>query len=77
MAKLIAVSNEAYNELLKRKGSGRSFSDVILLMIKAKQKGQGDIMRFAGILKDDKEFARFARSFKKERAKSKARTFNF
>ena len=74
-AKLIAVSNEAYNELLKRKGSDKSFSDVILSMIKSKQKGQGDIMRFAGIFKGDKEFAKMAKKIRSDRKKFKARTF--
>ncbi len=48
MTKLVSLSNEAYATLLKRKGKKMSFSDVVMSL----SKGKGDIMRFAGVLKD-------------------------
>ena len=74
-AKLIAVSNEAYKELIKRKSGKKSFSDVILSMVKNKQRGYGDIMRFAGKFKGDKEWAQLAKKIKSDRAKFKTRSF--
>ncbi len=48
MTKLVSLSNEAYQTLLKRKSKKMSFSDAIMLL----SKGKGDIMKFAGVLKD-------------------------
>lgn len=49
MSKLVALSNDAYDTLSKRKRTGESFSDVVLREIGKKEKP--DIMRFAGIFK--------------------------
>jgi predicted CopG family antitoxin len=53
MAKQISVSDEVYQLLLKRKGN-KSFSQVIKESLCSTQK-KTDIMRFAGIMKDEKE----------------------
>jgi len=53
MARQISVSNEVYELLLERKGK-KSFSQVIKESLCATKK-KTDIMRFAGIMKDEKE----------------------
>ena len=53
MARQISVSNEVYELLLKRKGN-KSFSQVIKENLCPKKEKQ-NIMRFAGIMKDEKE----------------------
>ncbi len=53
MARQISVSNEVYELLLERKGK-KSFSEVIKESLSPKEK-RGDIMKLAGILKEDKE----------------------
>jgi predicted CopG family antitoxin len=53
MARQISVSNEVYELLLKRKGK-KSFSQVIKESLSSERKKQ-DIMRFAGVMKDEKE----------------------
>ena len=53
MARQISVSNEVYELLLKKKGK-KSFSQVIKESLCPEKKKQ-DIMRFAGIMKDEKE----------------------
>ena len=51
MSKLVALSNDAYELLSKRKRTGESFSEVVMREIGKKEKP--DIMRFAGILKEN------------------------
>ena len=75
MSKLIAVSNEAYGELTKRKSDDKSFSDVILEIVRSRERSAHSIMRFAGIFKGDREMQRFAGRLKSERAKLKMRSF--
>jgi len=53
MARQISVSNEVYELLLKKKGK-KSFSQVIKESLCSEKKKQ-DILRFAGIMKDEKE----------------------
>ena len=53
VARQISVSNEVYELLLKRKGK-KSFSQVIKENLCSKEEKK-DIMRFAGILKEDSE----------------------
>lgn len=53
MARQISVSNEVYELLSKHKGK-KSFSQVIKESLGANEK-KPDIMRFAGVMKDDKE----------------------
>jgi predicted CopG family antitoxin len=53
MARQISISNEVYELLSKRKGT-KSFSQVIKESLCANEK-KTDIMKFAGIMKDEKE----------------------
>jgi predicted CopG family antitoxin len=53
VARQISVSNEVYELLSKRKGK-KSFSEVIKERFCSTEK-KTDIMKFAGIMKDDKE----------------------
>ncbi len=56
MARTIMVSNKCYEELKKRKGDNKSFSDVIIEgLTKAPKTGEG-LRKFLGVLKDDKEY---------------------
>jgi predicted CopG family antitoxin len=52
MSKLIAVSDDVYSTLYKMKGSGDSFSKVIVKTITAYQSRKKDISDLAGVLKD-------------------------
>ena len=59
MARTIMVSNKVYGELKKAKGKNKSFSEVIteaLSASKAKNATMGDLLKFAGALKGDKEY---------------------
>ena len=49
--KRISVSDEVYEELLKLKGEGESFSDVILRLIKG-NRALEVLRKYAGKLKD-------------------------
>ena len=53
MARQISVSNEVYQLLSKRKGK-KSFSQVIKENL-CPEKEKQDIMRFAGIMKDERQ----------------------
>ncbi len=66
MAKTIMVSNKVYAELKKVKGNDRSFSDVITESLEAAKpkKTIGNLLKYAGALKDyeeDKESAKWLR----------------
>lgn len=67
MAKNVALSNKAYEELSRRKGRDESFSDVVLKLVQGEEKKS--IMRFAGIWKDDEEIGRIFDVILKERHK--------
>lgn len=73
MSKLVALSNEAYETLSKRKRIGESFSDVVLREIGEKEKP--DIMLFAGVLKDNKEWEKIKKRIYSERRSEKMRDF--
>ena len=74
MARQISVSNEVYELLLERKGK-KSFSQVIKESLCANEK-KTNIMRFAGILKDQKEdFERLKKQIEAEREANYGRTF--
>jgi len=53
MARQISVSNEVYEMLLERKGK-KSFSEIIKECLGPKDK-RAEIMKLAGILKDNRE----------------------
>jgi predicted CopG family antitoxin len=71
MSKLISVSDEIYANLSKYKMNGRSFTEVIRLFMESKN--QGDIMEFAGILKDDKDLDDFKATIQRDRRAAKSR----
>ena len=74
MARQISVSNEVYELLSKRKGK-KSFSQVIKENLCPKEE-KIDIMKFAGILKDDKEeLERLKSQIAAEREQNYGRTF--
>jgi len=74
MARQISVSNEVYELLLERKGK-KSFSQVIKESLCANKK-KTNIMRFAGILKDQKEdLERLKKQIEAEREANYGRTF--
>lgn len=54
MVKVISLSNEAY-EKLKRIKNGKSFSEVVVELVDKRDKKK-DIMKFAGIFKEDDEW---------------------
>ena len=70
MAKTIMVSNLAYEELKKIKDENKSFSDVIVdLVRKNKTKTGADLWKYFGVLKGDKEYDKIMREVKKGWAK--------
>ncbi len=72
MSKIVALSKEAYDTLLRRKKGNESFSDVVIRDLGKKTKP--DIMQFAGILKDSKaEWKEVERQLAKERHSAKLR----
>jgi predicted CopG family antitoxin len=74
MARQISVSNEVYELLLKRKGK-KSFSEVIKENLCPKEE-KVDLMRLAGILKDDKQaLERLKQQIAAEREATYGRTF--
>ncbi len=65
MAKLIAISEEAYSRLAKLKGRDKSFTTVIMELT---EKKKSDIMEFFGAIKMSKNDAkRLKMRFKRER----------
>jgi predicted CopG family antitoxin len=74
MARQISVSDEVYQLLLKRKGN-KSFSQVIKESLCSTQK-KTDIMRFAGIMKDEKEkLQQLKQQIEAEREENYGRSF--
>lgn len=69
MARLVSLSDKAYNTLLKMKKDKESFSDIVMKLAESKKKKS--IMRFAGIWKDDKEMDKIFKRILKERHETK------
>ena len=75
MARQISVSNEVYELLSKHKGK-KSFSQVIKESICSTEK-KTDIMKFAGIMKDEKEaLERLKLQIEAEREANYGRSFD-
>ncbi len=75
MARQISVSNEVYELLLERKGK-KSFSEVIKESLCTTKK-KTNIMRFAGIMKDEKEtLEALKKQIAAEREANYGRTFD-
>lgn len=74
MSKLVALSNEAYNLLARRKRGKESFSKVIVREMGKKEKP--DIMQFAGMFrKNGIRWDKTEKRLYKERHASKMRDF--
>ena len=73
MTKVISLSEDAYRELSKRKGTGESFSDVVLKMAKGKR--SDSIMELAGTWKGD-DAAVVLAEIAKQRRTAKSREFS-
>ncbi|HVC58701.1 MAG TPA: antitoxin VapB family protein [Candidatus Acidoferrales bacterium] len=76
MARQISVSDEVYELLTKRKG-GRSYSAVIKDMANQIESPKGDIMRFAGALKGDKQLAKIQKLIAEDRRRNVGRKFKW
>ena len=75
VARQISVSNEVYELLSKRKGK-KSFSEVIKENLCANKK-KTDIMKFAGIMKDEKgKLEELKKQIAAEREANYGRTFD-
>jgi predicted CopG family antitoxin len=75
MVKVISLSNDAY-EKLKAIKNGKSFSEVVVELVECKKKKR-DLMRFAGIFKDDEKWAKAMDEIEKDRKNFKLREVKF
>lgn len=71
MAKNVALSEKAYSEMLKIKKSGESFSEVVLRLMRNREKA--DWRDSIGALKNDKDAERIYKNILAERHKKPAR----
>lgn len=76
MVKVISLSNEAYEKLSAIK-NGKSFSEVVVELIECKRKDRKDIMKFAGIFANDKEWVKIMEEIDKDRKNFKLRGVKF
>jgi len=76
MVKVISLSNEAYEKLKSMKNE-KSFSEVVVELIECKKKDKKNIMKFAGIFKDDKEWESIMKDTEKDRKNFKLREVKF
>jgi len=65
-SKNLAVREKVYRKLLEAKKGDESFSDVIERLLEGKR----DLMAFAGVFSDDREFERVAEDMKTVRKKT-------
>jgi predicted CopG family antitoxin len=65
-SKNLAVREKVYRKLLEAKKRDESFSDVIERLLEGKR----DLMAFAGVFSDDKEFERVGDDIKTVRKKT-------
>jgi len=73
MVKVISLSNEAYGKLRALKGN-RSFSEIVVEITANRKKG--NIMDFAGVLKDNAdEWERIKERIYEDRKKFKLRAY--
>jgi len=76
MVKVISLSNDAYEKLKSIKNE-KSFSEVVVELIECKKKNKKNIMKFAGIFKDDKEWEKIMKDTEKDRKNFKLREVKF
>lgn len=75
MVKVISLSNDAY-EKLKAIKNGKSFSEVVVELVECRKKKR-DIMKFAGIFKDDDKWKKIMNDIEKDRRNFKLREVKF
>ncbi len=76
MVKVISLSNNAY-EKLKAIKNGKSFSEVVVELVECKKKNKKNIIKFAGIFKDDNEWKKVMADIEKDRINFKLREVKF
>ncbi len=69
-SKNLAIKEDVYDKLLEAKKGTESFSDVIQRLLE----GKSELMSYAGIFSQDKEFEQVARDIEEARAKAVLRT---
>ena len=76
MVKVISLSNEAYEKLKSIKDE-KSFSEIVIELFECKKKNKKNIMKFAGIFKDDKEWGKIMGDVENDRKNFKFREVKF
>ena len=76
MVKVISLSNDAYEKLKSIKNE-KSFSEVVVELIECKKKNKKNIMKFAGIFKNDKEWEKIMKDTENDRKNFKLREVKF
>ena len=69
-SKNLAIKEDVYDKLLEAKKGAESFSDVIERLLE----GKSELMSYAGIFSQDKEFDQVARDIEEARKKAVLRT---
>ena len=69
-SKNLAIKEDVYDKLLEAKKGAESFSDVIERLLE----GKSELMSYAGIFSQDKEFEQVARDIEEARKKAVLRT---
>ena len=69
-SKNLAIKEDVYDKLLEAKRGAESFSDVIERLLE----GKSELMSYAGIFSQDKEFDQVARDIEEARKKAVLRT---
>ncbi|MDG6904139.1 MAG: antitoxin VapB family protein [Nitrososphaerota archaeon] len=69
-SKNLAIKEDVYDKLLETKKGDESFSDVIERLLE----GKSELMSYAGIFSQDKEFDQVARDIEEARKKAVLRT---
>ena len=69
-SKNLAIKEDVYDKLLEAKKGTESFSDVIQRLLE----GKSELMSYAGIFSQDKEFDQGARDIEEARKKAVLRT---
>ncbi len=69
-SKNLAIKEDVYDKLLEAKKGAESFSDVIQRLLE----GKSELMSYAGIFSQDKEFDQVARDIEEARKKTVLRT---
>ncbi|MEK6914955.1 MAG: antitoxin VapB family protein [Nanoarchaeota archaeon] len=77
MVKMVSLSDKAYDRLKVRKGL-KSFSEVVVELTNEKSEKYKDIMKFAGIFKDNSdEWGRIEKEIYAERKKAKLKDYKW